>query len=368
MRIAEISPPWFAVPPTGYGGIESVVHTLTEALVERGHEVTLFAARGSRSSACLVCPTEPPASLADPNAAEIEWAYVERAYREAASFDVIHDHTRVAPSLAAARAGAGDAALPSVVHTLHGMWTPEARARYERLDDVVHLVAISDAQRIANPSLKYAGRVHNGVDLRCFPYEEDKDPYLAFVGRASAEKGPDRAIRAARLAGSPIKMMVKRLEPPELDYWDRVVVPMLGEDVEVVPSEAGAARKVELLCRARATLFPVAWPEPFGMVMIESMACGTPVLATPVGAVPEVVADGVTGFWCSNVHDMAEAVEHLSELSPADCRRRVAERFSKRTLVEGYEGIFGSVVERGATTERPLSLSSVANGAPSATG
>jgi glycosyltransferase involved in cell wall biosynthesis len=295
--------------------------------------VTLFAAPDSRSAATVLSPLGRPVSMTDPDAAESELSHARRAFEAAEAFDVIHDHTASGPEIAAARAGN----LPPVVHTLHGPWTRDVRRTLAPLGDTVGLVAISDAQRRDFGGVRYAGRVHNGIDVDRFPFVERKQPYLAFVGRACHEKGPDRAIRVARASGRRLRMMVKRSEPAELDYWERRVEPLLGDDVEVVSPEESTT---DLLGGAAATLFPVAWPEPFGMVMIESMACGTPVIANPVGSVPEVVVDGMTGFWCGTEDEMAAAVAGIGEISPANCRKHVIERFSKSIMTEGYERIF----------------------------
>jgi glycosyltransferase involved in cell wall biosynthesis len=334
MRIAEIAPPWFTVPPSGYGGIETVVHTLVEGLVEQGHDVTLFAAPGSRTSARLVSPLDGAVAMTDPIAPDLETAYVLQALRQAEDFDVVHVHTWMGALLAAVMEG------PPVVHTLHGPWDERARVRYPLVADRVGLVAISDAQRRANRGVAYAGRVHNGVDHERLPFRAEKEDFLLFLGRSCPAKGPDRAIRVARMAGKPIVMIVKRMEPREIDYWDHAVAPLLGSDVEVL----GDGDKQEALCRASATLFPISWDEPFGMVMVESMACGTPVLATPMGAAPEVVEDGATGFLCPTLEDMAAATERVAALSPHACRARVAERFSKRSLSGGYRLVFEAAV------------------------
>jgi glycosyltransferase involved in cell wall biosynthesis len=359
LRIAEIAPPWFPVPPPAYGGIEAVVHALTEGLVARGHEVTLFAAPGSRTSAHVVSPLGRRVAMTDPDAEEAERDHVLRALESAAGFDVIHDHTAAGPVLAAPDAET----LPPLIHTLHGPWTPAVRRTLGPLCDVVGFVAISDDQRLDFAGIRYAGRVYNGVDVERFRFVREKEPYLAFVGRSCHEKGPDRAIRIARASGMPLRMMVKRLEPPEIDYWRREVEPLLGDDIELVSANESTA---DLLGGASGTLFPVDWSEPFGMVMIESMACGTPVLASPVGSVPEVVVDGVTGFWCESEDEMVAAVARIGEIAPADCRRHVVDRFSTETMTAGYERIFRAAVSQrlaggGSGDSEPVRAGAVAS-------
>ncbi len=340
MRIAEIAPPWFTVPPSGYGGIELVVSLLADNLSARGHDVTLFASAGSVTPAKLVSPLE---TVPDPALLGNVWfdvCHAFSAYLDAAStFDVIHDHSGiVGPALGALLDG-----RPPVVHTLHGPWTEPARRYYSLLQDKIHLVAISDAQRGDFPDLQYAATVHNGIDLDTYPYREDKDDYLVYIGRATPDKGPVQAIEVAREAGRPLKMLVKRNEPFELAYWDEMVAPKLHDEVEVF-ERVSHEFKADLLAHARAMVFPIQWPEPFGLVMIEAMACGTPVVACPRGAATEIVSDGETGFLRSSVEELVEAVGRVDECSSKACRERVAENFSTLAMVTGYEQVFERVV------------------------
>ena len=180
---------------------------------------------------------------------------------------------------------------------------------------------------MSTPDLRYAATVHNGIDLDTYPYRDDKEDFLVYIGRANPDKGPVQAIEVARRAGLPLAMIVKRNEPFELAYWDEIVAPMLTDDVEVYERVTHEV-KADLLARARAMVFPIEWPEPFGLVMIEAMACGTPVVACPRGAATEIVADGVTGFLRSSIEDLAEAVGRVGECSPTACRERVVEQFS----------------------------------------
>jgi len=337
MRIAEIAPVWFAVPPTGYGGIELVVALLADGLVDQGHEVTLFASGGSRSKATLVSPlAEPP----DPTLLGNVWYdafHATAAYLQTDDFDVIHDHSGIiGPAIGALRG------RPPVVHTLHGPWTDQARAYYELLHERLHLVAISEAQRDDNPGLRYAGTVHNGIDLGSYEYRADKDDYLVYIGRANPDKGPVRAIEIARRAGRPLKMILKRNEPPEREYYSEVIEPMLRDDVEVV-ANVPHETKVELLARAKAMLFPIQWMEPFGLVMTEAMACGTPVVTTNWGAAPELVDDGVTGFRRDTDDELVEALAHIDDISTRACREWVEQFFSAAAMVRGYEAVFGQV-------------------------
>lgn len=348
LRIALIAPPWLPVPPPGYGGTERVVALLADGLVARGHDVTLYAAPGSATAARLVAPDAemPPFIGADPDAdiAHTLGAYLDVA--AAGDVDVVHDHTALGPAFAALVPDG-----PPVVHTLHGPWTPSNRRKIGLVDDRVHLVAISHAQREANPDVRYAGVVHNGIDLDAHPFQPEKQDFLVFVGRASPEKGPEVAIDVARAAGLPLTMCVKRSEPPEWEYWEQVVAPRLGSDVTVL-EQPPHATKVDLVGRARATLCPIDWPEPFGLVLAESLACGTPVITRPLGAAPEIVVDGVTGFCCETVDDMVAAVTEAKALDPADCRARAEARFSGPAMVRGYEQVYASVVRPSALTPR----------------
>jgi glycosyltransferase involved in cell wall biosynthesis len=341
MKIAQISPPWYTVPPTGYGGIELVVGLLTDGLVERGHDVTLFASGGSHTKAELVSPLlDPP----DPALLGNVWfdafhaAAAHLAIRDD-NFDIVHDHSGiVGPAIAAVNGGA-----TPTVHTLHGPWTEPSRRFYNLLADHVHIVAISQSQRADHPDIPYAGVVPNGIDLDLYPFRVEKDDFLIYIGRANPDKGPTLAIEIARRVGLPLAMVVKRTEPFERAYWDEIVAPMLNEEVEVYEA-ISHDQKVDLLGRARAMVFPIQWPEPFGLVMVEAMACGTPVVACPAGAAVELVEDGVTGFLRDSIDELVDALSRVQACSPAACRERVADRFSASAMIDGYERIYADLV------------------------
>ncbi|MFN2589328.1 MAG: glycosyltransferase family 4 protein [Actinomycetota bacterium] len=344
MRIAEIAPPWLPVPPFGYGGIEWVVSLLSDGLVDRGHDVTLFATGDSKTAATLefIFDTAPgSAFIASPWHDMVHAAF---AMREIDRFDLVHVHPASSPLVAAARCGR------PVVHTVHGLLSEETKALYRLLAPHVWFVAISEGQRQHMPELPYAGVVYNGVDVARYPFRERKDEYLMFLGRASPEKGVLRAVLAARAAGRKLVLAVKVANAEEEEHWSRDVLPVLADDA-VVLGEISFEQKVDLLAGARALLFPIDWDEPFGLVMTEAMACGTPVIATPCGSVPEVVAPGRTGFVVP-VDDYPtraiEALDRLDDIDPSACRAWVQERFSKEAMVDGYERAF----ER-ATAESP---------------
>ena len=336
MRIAQIAPVWFTVPPSGYGGIELVVGLLTDELAQRGHDVTLFASGGSVSKAEVVSPFDQPPPDGLIGDVWYDAVHTLTAHLEADSFDVVHDHSGIlGPAFSTVR---GDAD-PVAVHTLHGPWTDVGRRFYALVHEHVHLVAISESQRGLNADIRYAATVHNGIDVDAYPLREDKEDYLLFIGRSVEDKGPVDAIEAAKQAGRPLKMVVKRHEDSEQHYWNDVVAKHLTSDVEVLDSVDHEC-KVELLQGAGAFLFPIRWPEPFGLVMAEAMACGTPVIAGNRGAATEIVADGETGRLCDSFEELVAAIDEVEDMDPEACRRRVVDRFSVAAMVDGYEELY----------------------------
>ena len=332
LRIGLLAPPWVPVPPPSYGGIEQVVATLAEGLVERGHEVVLVAAPGSSVPGTqLVSPLPAlPGRIGDP---ADDWRHALAGVDALGEVDVVIDHSGPLGALLTSR-------LPVPgLHVTHGPLDAVPTEIYEgiaRHFPRLRLVAISRAQRAMAPTLPFAGVCHNGLALETAPFRARSDGYLAFLGRMAPEKGPHDAILIARRAGLPLLIAAKCREPEEHEYFAKHVAPELGPDV-VWLGELGAAEKYSLLGGARALLFPIAWPEPFGMVMIEAMACGTPVLATARGSVPEVVADGVTGFVRDTADELVDAVGRIGEIDRRACRRHVAERFSADAMTAGYE-------------------------------
>ncbi|MFA9428872.1 glycosyltransferase family 4 protein [Egicoccus sp. AB-alg2] len=343
MRILQIAPPWFAVPPSGYGGTEQVVSLLTEGLVAAGHQVTLLAAGGSHTRARLWRTFEAPPStkLGDP---VVELAHGLRGHLHRREFDVVHDHTVTGAALAAVGEG------PPVVHTLHGAWTDDNATFYAALAGRVALVAISDDQATRRPAdVDVAAVVHNAVDVQAHPFVRTKGDHLVFIGRASPDKGPDLAIEVARRLGRRLRMAVKVNEPDEHRYFREVLVPRLASaDVELVEIRH-PRQKLALLAGAQAVLFPIRWPEPFGLVPLEANACGTPVVAFANGAVPEVVADGRSGFLVApgDLDGLCVAATQAVELDPVACRQHALDHFDVPDLVAGYLRVYERVVADG---------------------
>jgi glycosyltransferase involved in cell wall biosynthesis len=344
MRIAVLSPVWFPVPPTGYGGIEWVVSLLADGLAEAGHDVTLFASGDSRTEATLASVfDEAPSSHIGETYYELQHALA--AYRRADEFDVINDHT----GLLGATLG-GLVSTP-VVHTVHGPLDEVSLRTYRQIAEVaprVGLISLSENQRRPGPDLPWVANIYNALDLDDYPFHEEPGEYLLFLGRMSPDKGAHRAIEIARAAGVPIKLAGKKREHAEQAYFDELVKPLLGDDAEYV-GETTHATKVDLLQNARATLFPIDWEEPFGLVMIESMACGTPVIATRFGAVPEVIDDGVTGVIVPSWRDMGDALERADAIDARAQRRIVEERFSPARMVADYVAAYEQTIERWAS-------------------
>lgn len=340
MRILQLAPPWFPVPPVRYGGTELVIAGLTEQLVADGHEVTLLASGGSSTRAELrtVYPTPPCEQLGE---GTVELPHVLAGYRDRHRYDLIHDHTVT---------GAGVGALldgPPVVHTVHGAWTPELCRLYATIADRVALVAISHDHAAHAPSgLPLAGVVHNGIDVADYPFAGHSRGHLAWLGRAGADKGADLAVRVAARLGLPLRMAMKLNEPEEHRWWDEVMVPLLVDtDVHVVHN-ATHEEKLDVLRGAVALLFPIRWDEPFGLSMIEAGACGTPVAAFARGAVPEVVADGRTGWTVppGDLDAMCAAVSEAPTIDRSACRAHVERHFSTRRMARDYERVYASVV------------------------
>ncbi|MEU0511496.1 glycosyltransferase family 4 protein [Amycolatopsis sp. NPDC006125] len=342
LRVAMVVPPYFDVPPKAYGGVEAVVADLADALVDRGHHVTLIGAGrpGTKARFVPVWDRTVPELLGEPYPEVMHAIAARRAVQRLAAtegVDVVHDHSLAGPLNAPAYG------VPTVV-TVHGPVGEDMARYYTELGDDVHLVAISDRQRELAPGLNWIGTVHNALRLADWPFESEKDDYTLFLGRFHPDKAPHLALEVAHRAGLRLVLAGKCAEPIEKEYFEREVRPRLTDNDHVF-GVADATAKRELLAKARCLIFPIQWEEPFGMVMIEAMACGTPVVALRSGAVPEVVVDGVTGLVRDDPADLVQALHDVRHLDPAKCRAHVAEHFDVGGLGAGYEAAYRRAVE-----------------------
>jgi glycosyltransferase involved in cell wall biosynthesis len=340
MRIAQIAPLWERVPPPAYGGVELVVGLLTDELVRRGHEVTLFASGDSISLAKLES-VHPQALRLAPNVKEYgiyEMLQLSQVYERAHEFDIIHSHM-------------GCSALPfanlvktPTIHTLHGIFTPDNEKMFSHAKSQP-FVSISNAQREPRLGLNCVATVYNGIDLDSHQFypQPSEEPYLAFLGRISPEKGTHLAIAIAKQAGWKLKMAGK-VDVVDVDYFEQEIKPLIdGEQIQYL-GEANHFQKNTLLGNAVGMLFPITWREPFGLVMIESMAAGTPVVAMELGSTSEVIAHGKTGFLCNSVEECVEAIARLPEIDRRACREHVLAQFSVKRMVDGYEAVYRQVL------------------------
>jgi glycosyltransferase involved in cell wall biosynthesis len=345
MRIAQVAPLYEAVPPGTYGGTERVIAGLCDGLVAQGHEVTLFAPETSETAAKLEAYGEPLRARFSAEelvnlAPHLHLQMLADLYERSDEFDVVHSHldiwtypfTRLSD-------------VPTVL-TMHGRldldFLRDLMPRYGS----VPLVSISDDQRraVADLDLTWAATVYNGLDLSAYhEAPHDSHGYLGFVGRISEEKGPLAAIEIARRSRIPLRMAAK-VDPLDEEYYEQEVRPHIGQGVDFI-GEIDEPQKPQFYGGARAILFPSDWPEPFGLVMIESLAAGTPVIALRRGSVPEVIVDGVTGFICDDVDEMVEAAGRIGEIDPQECRKH-AERFAADAMCRGYTEVYQSLIDR----------------------
>lgn len=337
MRIAQIAPLCERVPPPAYGGTELIVSLVTDELVRRGHEVTLFATGDSETLAKLEPGCEKALRPAGVNPADYglyEQMQLSHVFERAHEFDIIHSHV-------------GHLALPlanlvktPVVHTLHGI-LPPLIDRFFMQHRQQNYVSISHSQRRHDLGLNYVATVYNAIAVDRFEFhaQPQDPPYLAFLGRISPEKGPHLAIEIAKKAGLPLKMAGK-IDPVDRTFYENEIAPLIdGEQIQFL-GEANHVQKNALMGGAIATLFPITWPEPFGLVMAESMASGAPVIALALGSAPEVIAHGKTGFLCNTVEECVAAIAQIPAIDRRACRDRVAENFNLKRMVDGYEQVY----------------------------
>jgi glycosyltransferase involved in cell wall biosynthesis len=343
MRIAQVSPLYERVPPLYYGGTERIVAYLTDALLALGHEVTLFASGDSITGARLV-PCSRNSLRLDKNCIDPiphHLLMLEKVMRLRQEFDVIHFHTDYFHYPLSRRCG-----YPGVT-TLHGrLDIPDLIPLYREYSEIP-VVSISDAQRRPLPLNNWVGTVHHGLPPELLPFNGEPEDYLAFLGRISPEKGLDVAIAIAERSGIKLRVAAK-IDKENLDYYENVIKPLMRSPWVEYAGEIGEEEKRDFLGKALALVFPIDWEEPFGLVMIEAMACGTPVVAFRRGSVPEVVKDGVSGYVVRDLQGAVAAVEKIRSISRSGCRKYFEENFVAGRMAADYLQIYGEIIENAA--------------------
>lgn len=346
LQVVVVAPPYYTIPPRGYGGTEQVCYQLVRGLVARGHRVTLVAAGPNLTEADFVATFDAPQPEGAPNAVQIEVVHTSRAAAAIARLrpDIVHDHTQTGMLSALHRD------IPTLVTCHHAVAGPDSFVDHFRaLGPLVRLVSVSHAQRGDAPDLNWVGTVHNGITVSEFPYRAQKDDFLLYLGRISEHKGVHLAVRAARAAGRRLVLAGSWTIPEERDYFEATIRPHLGPQVEWL-GELTGAEKSDVIAAASALLFPARWHEPFGLALIEALACGTPVIALRAGAVDEIIDDGLTGFVCAEFEDLEAAVRRLDEIDPARCRETVLRRFDAEVMVSAYEALYLAQIDPGRLT------------------
>lgn len=339
MKIAQVAPLFESVPPKLYGGTERIVFQLTEELVKRGHDVTLYASGDSDTSARLIsaCPTglRLDSYYTDPIAYHI--LMLGQLSRAAHSYDIIHFHTVFLHYPLLRRLS-----TPAVT-TLHGrLDLPDLHPVHHEFSEL-DVISISDSQRTPLPDLNWQGTVYHGLPRNQYMFEPQPEDYLVFLGRISPEKRPDRAIEIAKRTGRKLKIAAK-VDNLDKAYFDETIKPLLDHPLIEFVGEIDETRKRPLLSKACALLFPIDWPEPFGLVMIEALACGTPVIAFRSGSVPEIIEDGISGYIVESMDQAIDATLHINELSRKICRQRFEQRFSVETMTDAYLNVYEKVI------------------------
>jgi glycosyltransferase involved in cell wall biosynthesis len=334
LKIAMVMPPWYEVPPAGYGGLERVCASLIDGLIARGHQVTLFGAGTRTGTRARFVSTNPELQYPKLLQSMPELVHVTEVNKmlERERFDVVHDHTTVGPVTA------GHRSAPSVV-TVHGCPTGDLRTYLSHVDHMVSLVAISHAQRRVAPDLNWTTTIHHGIEADSPVKPGLADGPVLWLGRFDPDKGPDLAIDACRKAGLPLVLAGKCNQSDEWRYLDEVVRPMLDDGVELILN-ADRDTTNALLLQAQSMILPIRWEEPFGMVMIEAMAVGTPVVAMRRGSVPEVVLHGRSGIVCTDESELPEALHLARALDPADCVAHVRTSFSVELMARRHERLY----------------------------
>jgi len=358
MKILQIAPLWEPVPPPAYGGTEAVVYLLVEELVRRGHDVTLCASGDSNTSAKLQACY--PVSLRTADHLEDRGPYSLQhsamALRDASEYDIVHNH-----------AGEEVMAMSQLVRdvpmltTMHCLMTPDTKFIWDNYRG--HYNTISWSQHRNMPPVRgprFAGVAYNGIDVASFPFQEKKEDFLLFMGRISPEKGPHLAIEVARRTDKRL-VMAGKVDQADEKFYAEVVAPLIDDRKVVYVGEADGGMKRDLYRRASCVLMPLTWEEPFGLVMAESLACGTPVVALKRGAAPEIIQDGETGFVVETVDEMVEAVGRAAEIRPLDCRRHVERRFDATVMADAYLRLYEGILRRTSVEQTATSQLS-ANG------
>jgi len=356
VRIAQVAPLIETVPPARYGGTERVVSYLTEALVAQGHDVTLFASGDSTTSADLVSVIDRSLRLHPRRADSLVWHTImlDEVFNRASSFDVIHFHIDIAHYPLASRC-----ATPSLT-TLHGrLDLPDLVPLHKRFARQP-LVSISDAQRVPLPDAHWIATVHHGLPLDLYQFHPEPQDYFAFVGRISPEKRVDRAIAIAIATGTRLRIAAK-VDPVDQSYFEQHIRPLLGHPLVEFEGEIDDHGKNDFIGNARALLFPIDWPEPFGLVVVEALACGTPVIAYRNGSVPELLTHGQTGFIVSSQDQAIDAARRISRIDRRRCRRHFERHFASATMACNYVDIYRRLIEGARPAARqdpPLLLTS----------
>lgn len=364
MRIAQVAPLYERVPPRYYGGTERIVAYLTEELIKQGHQLTLFASGDSLTRGHLISPCIH--SLRLDSRCEDRLAYhflqLEQVFQNAAAFDIIHFHIAYLHYPLSRRIG-----VPHLT-TLHGrLDLPDLIPLYREFSDVP-VTSISNSQRTPLPWINWQGTVYHGIPTDLYKFKKSSGDYLVFLGRVSPEKRVDRAIEIAKLAKMKLKIAAK-LDTSDRPYMDAAIRPLLDHPLVEFIGEIGDQEKADLLGNAYALLFPIDWVEPFGLVMIEAMACGTPVVAFRRGSVPEIIDDGVTGFIVNDIEGSLQALDQINDFDRERCRKVFEERFSTARMVKDYVKVYDRLLEaRGRIKPRIREVAKRSSLAPHANG
>lgn len=342
MKILLISPPWIRVPPKGYGGIEWVVALLADKLKERGHDVTLYATGDSKTKAKLryTFNEGQTSKLGTFSMVVYDSMQVSDALKIAEEFDIVHDHSGFLVV-----AFSHKIKVP-VLHTLHGPFNDDTKTFYTHFKDACYYNAISEYQRQCLPVLNYVDTIYNAIDVANYPFSEEKEDYMIMVSRISPDKANHLAIQVAKELGEKL-ILVGKVDPKDRAYFEAKVKPLIDGKQIIFTGEVEESEKRRLLKLAKCFVFPIQWPEPFGLVMIEAMACGTPVVAIRNGSIPEIIENGKVGYIVDSVDEMADAVKKASvSIEPKACREYVLSRFSPEVMANNYENAYRKILEK----------------------